>query len=110
MTPFRYLVIGTLLFGALPFALYLGAQITGAMPRPEDWMAQGYNHGPWRWELPGFTVGYPLAVLAVVTVAVSAWQAVSRRKLSAAAAGSAILVLQATILVAQLQTIWWTVD
>ena len=51
MTPFRYLVILTLLFGGLPFVLYLGAQIAGALPSPEDWMARGYNHGPWRWEL-----------------------------------------------------------
>ena len=76
MTPFRLLVILTLLFGGLPFALYLGAQMTGALPSPEDWMARGYSHGPWRWELSGFTVGYPLAVLGIVTVAVSAWQAV----------------------------------
>ena len=110
MTPFRLLVILTLLFGGLPFALYLGAQMAGALPSPEDWMAQGYNHGPWRWELSGFTVGYPLAVLGIVTVAVSTWRALLRRRLSPAATGSAILVLQAAILLAQLQTIWWTVD
>ncbi len=110
MTPFRYLAAATLLFGALPFVLYLGAQMAGALPSPEEWMAQGYNHGPWRWELSGFTIGYPLAVLAVVTVAVSAWQTVLRRKLSPVATGCAILVLQAAILVAQLQPIWWTFD
>lgn len=110
MTPLRVLVILTLLFGSLPFALYLGAQMTGALPSPEDWMAQGYNHGPWRWELLGFTLGYPLAVLGIVTVAVSAWQALHRRRLSPAATGSAILVLQAVILLVQFQTIWWTVD
>lgn len=110
MTPFRYLVIGTLLFGGLPFALYIGAQMAGALPSPQEWITQGYNHGPWRWELSGFTVGYPLAVLGIVTVAVSAWQAVSRHSLSPMATGSAILVLQAAILLAQFQTIWWTVD
>ena len=110
MTPFRVLVILTLLLGGLPFALYLGAQMSGALPSPGDWMAQGYNHGPWRWELSGFTVGYPLAVLGIVTVSVGAWQALQRRSWSTAATGSAILVLQAAILVAQFQTIWWTVD
>ncbi|MEE9140504.1 MAG: hypothetical protein V3U18_06975 [Alphaproteobacteria bacterium] len=109
-SPIRLLVWLTVALGVLPFALYYWQRASGALPSPEAWMAGGENHGPWRWELEGFALFYPMVILGAATIGHILWSLVGRRELSLAGKGAALVGLQLLLLYGQLQAIGWTID
>lgn len=100
----------SLLVGSLPFAIYAGEVWSGLLSTKEAWMDQGMNHGPWRWELEGVTVLYPLVLLAVVTILVSSFRAVQWRRWRFIGAGFGLLALQMSMLALQLNFLFWLID
>ena len=54
----------------VPVVLYRALLQAGAYPGRSEWLAQGMNHGPWRWELPGFVLYFSYLALAFIAVAV----------------------------------------
>ena len=107
---FRNVGFATIFFGALPFVIYGVESWTGLLASEEAWLEQGFNHGPWRWEAEGFTIAYPLAILALVTIVITVVRAVGRRQLQLIGAGIGLLVLQISIIALQLFTLFWLID
>lgn len=106
----RIVGIATILFAVLPFAVYAVETWAGVLPTQEAWLAQGSNHGPWRWQAEGFTIAYPLALLALVTMLVSAVGAVRRRQLRVIGAGLGLIVFQISMIALQWFTLFWLID
>lgn len=110
--PKEFLIAGltSILLGLLPFAIYAVERWSGSLPTEEAWFAQGVNHGPWRWEAEGFTILYPLLLLALITILVTGFRAVSRRRWRLVVAGLGLLVLQVSMMAVQLSVLFWLVD
>lgn len=110
--PKEFLIVGfaSMLFGVLPFAIYAAETWAGLLLTREAWMDQGFNHGPWRWEAEGFTILYPLVLLALVTILVSAVGAVRWRQLQVIGAGLGLLALQISMVTLQLFFLFWLID
>ena len=110
--PKEFLIAGftSILLGLLPFAIYAAERWLGSLPTREAWFAQGMNHGPWRWEAEGFTILYPLLLLALITILVMGFRAVSRRQLRPILAGLGLLVLQVSMMAVQLSFLFWLID
>lgn len=110
--PKEFLIAGftSILLGLLPFAIYAAERWLGSLPTREAWFAQGMNHGPWRWEAEGFTILYPLLLLALITILVMGFRAVSRRQLRPIVAGLGLLVLQVSMMAVQLSFLFWLID
>lgn len=100
----------TVLSGGLPFVLYGWQRVFGDLPTAGDWLAQGTNHGPWRWQPEGFAIGYPVVLLAVITLTVFAVLALKRRSLSTVWQGLGLIALQAAALYGQVAALYWTID
>jgi hypothetical protein len=106
----RWLFWLTVTVGAVPFALYYWQRYTGALPSPAEWLAQGYNHGPWRWQLEGFTVAYPVLVLGFLTLATGVAVAIRRREIGFLAWALALAALQGALVIGQLAVIGAAID
>jgi hypothetical protein len=110
MRPAGIFLLLTVLFGGLPFVVYVWQRYSGSLPGPEEWLARGINHGPWRWQAEGFAVAYPMVILAAVTLAVFAVLAARRRSFSALWQGLVLIGVQAAVLYGQVATLHWTID
>ncbi len=106
----RYFVSLTLFFGTLPFAVYLIERATGALPSRADWLAQGMNHGPWRWEAEGFTIAYPILVLVAATLIVGVVPALLRRQFPLLWRWLLLGAVQIGAGWAQVRLLFWTID
>src|SRR6516162_6004307 len=96
--PYLYPLL-TLMLGGLPFALYGIEQKLGILPTSEAWYATGSNHGPWRWELEGFTIYYPVIILGIFTLIAFMSRGSQEKKPSLIATGVFLVVLQVAVLV-----------
>ncbi len=110
--PREFLIAGfiSILLGLLPFAIFAAETWAGLLPTEKDWIAQGVNHGPWRWEAEGFTVLYPLLLMALVTILVTGFSVVWRRQWRLIVVGLGLLVLQISMLVVQSLVLFWLID
>ncbi len=106
----KKLSLWTVLLGVLPFVIYAVERALGKLPSATDWYKGGTNHGPWRWELEGFTILYPVMILAVITAIKSIAEGQERKKWQPVLIGGGLIVLQAVILYAQLVVLNWTVN
>jgi len=106
----RWLFWLTVAVGAVPFALYYWQRYTGMLPSPDDWLAQGHNHGPWRWHWEGFTVAYPVLALGVLTLATGVAVAIRRREFGFFGLALALAALQGAVVVGQLVVIGAAID
>ena len=97
------------IFGALPFLISTIEMKLGSLPTAEVWYATGTNHGPWRWELEGFTVFYPLIILLVTTCIAFISRAVKNKKWSLLIVGLLLASIQISLLFLQLYFLGWTV-
>lgn len=60
-------LIVNLFFGVFPLVVYYIEKTSFVLPSPEGWYGLlGNNHGPWRWELKGYLVFYPLLLLTLL--------------------------------------------
>ncbi len=100
----------TVAVGAVPFLLFYWQRYTGVLPSQAEWLAEGYNHGPWRWQWEGFTVAYPVLVLGVLTLALGAAVAIRRRDFGFFARALALAALQGGVIVGQLAVIGGAID
>lgn len=107
---FRIVGLATILLGALPFVVYGVESWIGLLVTEETWLAQGFNHGPWRWEAEGFTVAYPLLLLALVTITISAVHFFRLRQFRVIGAGLGLLILQLLLIVPQFFFLFWLID
>ena len=107
---FRIVGTATILFVVLPYAIYAVETWAGVLPTQQAWFAQGSNHGPWRWQAEGFTIAYPLVLLALATIVISVARAVGRRQLRLIGVGFGFLGLQISMIALQLLTLFWLID
>jgi hypothetical protein len=69
---FSKISIGIVLF-LVPFVLYAIARIFGSIPDEKTWLAEGTNHGPWRWELPGLVLAFCIYSLLFGAPVITLW-------------------------------------
>ena len=93
-----------------PAVYYLWARMSGALPSRDAWYAQGTNHGPWRWELPGLLLYFPILFVIPFTIIASLALATSRRNVRYLAAGAVLVPVQITCYVGLLSWLFWTID
>ncbi len=106
----RWLAYVTAVFGALPFAVFGVSWALGYLPSRAIWDASGENHGPWRWALEGWLVGYPLVALVAVTLITGIVLALVRNKLKPIGHALILIVLQLVLMVGQFNILFWTID
>lgn len=97
----------TIVFGSLPFIIYLFQRNTGLLPGEIEWYRSGVNHGPWRYNAEAITIFFPILVLAVVSVGLFFFKHVKREDFWKICC---ILVMQLAFLVAQFYWLTWTID
>lgn len=102
--------IATIVAAAVPFVIYAVERWLGVVPDEATWMEQGWNHGPWRWTAEGFTILYPLTVLALITVILAVWKVFSSGKLYPILHSAALLAVQVLFVVLQANTLYWLID
>lgn len=107
---FTILGTATVVFGALPYAVFALERWAGLLPGEAAWLEQGWNHGPWRWEAEGFTIFYPLAVLGLVTIFLAARQTLKRRRMPQVAHSTILLAVQFLLAMLQAETLFWLID
>jgi hypothetical protein len=102
---FYWLLAGTIFYGVLPFAIYFYQDAMGMLPDPNTWFYES-NHGPWRYELAGFTVAYPMLALFLGSFIASFLEA----KRSTIAWWVLLLLVQIAIFLTQFIYLTWTID
>ena len=107
---FKVPVCLTVILGLLPFALYALARITGSLPTQEQWYSSGTNHGPWRWELQGFAIGYPMVLLAIATGILVLVYSLKKRNAWPILWGLGLMVIQLGVGYGQLVQLIWVID
>ena len=107
---FSRLALLSAILAALPFVLYALARITGILPSEEQWYSNGTNHGPWRWSLQGFTIGYPLGLLAVASLVITPIECIRARSGRPLLWGAALIFFAIGVGYAQLRLLVWTID
>ena len=93
-----------------PSLYYVWARASGALPSAEVWYAQGTNHGPWRWELPGLLLYFPFMLMIPGTCLASLALATMRRNVRYLAAGAVLVPIQIGCYVGLLSWLFWTID
>ena len=107
---FRILLGISLIAVVFPFALFAWQRSTGALVSEQEWIAQGLDHGPWRGAWEGFTIFFPILVLAPITVIVSIFFAVRNARWQPLIGGLGLIGLQAAALIIQIETLVWLID
>ena len=103
----RNLAVATTVLFLLPWVLALCVHFGGGFPA--GWgELNGNNHGPWRWEVQGFTIAYPLLALAVWTAIRAGYQLAVRRP--KAWIGLAFSPVQICLGMFQLRHLIWLID
>ena len=106
----RFLAILSIFLGLLPFAIFAVEQSAGLIPAEAAWNALQMNHGPWRWEIEGFSILYPMLLLMPVTMLISIGQTLAHRSLRALGVGAILIGLQLSITWTQLSHLYWLID
>lgn len=106
----RKLAILTPVFAVFPYAIYVLERWLDFLPSEATWLEQGWTHGPWRWEIEGFTLFYPLIALALVTVFVVIRRNLRKWELRTTALGLVILIAQILLILLQAKTLFWLID
>jgi hypothetical protein len=108
----------TLVFAALtfviPFPYYWWSLWSGGLLPEAQWWAQGTNHGPWRWALPGMAlVLLPLYTLSLGSAAVLVYGAFKSFRVKTAVPVFAALPIAAAYLILAFlfaSQLFWTID
>lgn len=106
----RVLGILTLIFAVMPYVIFVVERWVGQLPGEMAWLDLGWNHGPWRWQVEGFTLFYPLIILALVTILLTVWQGLRKRELRPVAHRAVILTAQILLVMLQGTTLFWLID
>jgi MFS superfamily sulfate permease-like transporter len=93
-TPRLSITALSVFFGLLPLAVYWFERGTGILSDANTWYATGTNHGPWRWQLEGALVYYPLVAMAVITAIVYLVKYSKEQKRKAISEAGLLLELQ----------------
>lgn len=108
-SPYVFLIL-TFILGGLPFLISIIEMKLGLLSTAEVWYATGTNHGPWRWELEGFTVFYPLIILLIATLVNFISIGVKNKKWSLLVWGLLLAFIQIGLLFFQMYFLTWTID
>jgi len=103
-------IILTAVLGGLPFLIYVLERKCGSLPSADAWYATGANHGPWRMEIEGFLIYYPVIVLLLATLIAFISRGTKEKKISLTIGGIALALVQISILVVQMYFLTWTID
>jgi hypothetical protein len=93
----------------LPFPFYLLASYQGSLPDPVKWY-QSTNHGPWRWELPGFTIVIPLVLLFLVAIITGGIRFAMKRNTVDLIRLTALLISIIIFIKIQTHYLFWLID
>lgn len=106
------IICGLVMF-LLPLILYMIARIMRFIPDENSWWAQGMNHGPWRWELPGLIVMCCQLILLGGAPVITVWgltRGVRKKDWKPALGGISIGISYIMLLYVQLNILYWTLD
>lgn len=107
---FVTLAAATVIFAALPFVIVAMERLMGLLSSEAAWQEQGWNHGPWRWEIEGFTILYPLALLGIVTIFHTVRRARREPAWDSVSPGLMLLAVQFLLIIFQARTLFWLID
>ena len=102
---FYFYFLLTVLIGGSPFFFYLWEKQSGQLTTPDQWYANGSNHGPWRYESEGLLMYTPIFFIFILTLF---WTLMSPEK-NTVYKGGALLFAQTLIIAGQFWFMGWTV-
>jgi len=103
--------LGISLFAiALPFVVVALEQAVGVLDSQQDWIAQQKDFGPWRGKWEGFTIFFPILVLAPIAVIASILFAVRDFRWRPIPGGLGLFGLHVAALLFQQQTLVWLIE
>ena len=95
---------------ALPFAVVALEQAVGVLDSQQDWIAQQEDFGPWRGKWEGFTIFFPILVLAPIAAIASILFAVRDSRWRPIPGGLGLFSLHVAALLFQQQTLVWLIE
>ncbi len=106
----RWLAYATALLGGLPLVAFGISWALGTPPSRIIWIDPGRNHGPWRWALEGWLLGYPLMALMLVTLVTGVVLALVRKQLTSIGHALILIVLQLALLLGHFNIFFSAID
>ncbi len=106
---FRVLVVISLIMIALPFVFFVVQRLAGLLPGEQEWFALGFDQGPWRGRLSGFTLFFPAMLWALFVVAIALFFALREGSWKPAFGGLGLIGLLAAAMIIQLETVGWLI-
>ena len=106
---FRLLFCVSLVAVAVPFVVFAVQRATGVLISQQAWLAFGYEQGPWRGSLSGFTIFLPILVWAPILAVIAIFFALREASLKPAVGGLGLIGLLAAAMIIQLETVGWLI-